>query len=77
MGADREGKAMSGARLTEEQKNEIIALYVAGVSTVKIAAQFNVDRSYPTLLAQRRGVSLRMNRHSRERMADAARVRHA
>jgi len=68
---------MSGPRLTQDQKDEIVAQYCAGVSVTKIAASFGVDRSYPTLLAQRRGAALRMNRLSRERMANSARARHA
>jgi transposase len=77
MGSPSEGSAMSGPRLIEEQKNEIVAQYLAGVSTRKIAAEFGVDPSYPSLLAKRYGVKLRMTRRHRDLMAAAARVRHA
>jgi transposase-like protein len=77
MGADREGWAMSGPRLTEEQKNEIVAQYCERISTRKIAAEFGVDPSYPSILAKRYGVKLRMAQRHRDLMAAAARVRHA
>ena len=68
---------MSKPRLIEAQKNEIVAQYLDGVSTRKIAAAFGVDPSYPSLLAKRYGVKLRTALCHREAMSDAARARHA
>jgi len=68
---------MSGPRLTQEQKNEIVAQYLDGVSTRKIAAEFGVDPSYPSILAKRYGVSLRLDKRHRDLMSDSARARHA
>lgn len=68
---------MSGPRLIEAQKNEIVAQYLDGVSTRKIAATFGVDPSYPSILAKRYGVKLRTALRHREAMSDAAMARHA
>ena len=68
---------MSSPRLTQEQKNEIVAQYFGGVPTLDIAARFGVDRSYPSLLAKRYGVRMRTNVRIRARMSDSAKARHA
>jgi hypothetical protein len=50
---------MSAPRLTPTQKNEIIAAYESGEAVKLIAERFNVDPSYPSLLAMRRGLPKR------------------
>ena len=50
---------MSAPRLSKDTKNAIIAEYVAGVKTHAIAAKYGVDRTYPGILARRRGVAQR------------------
>lgn len=55
---------MSAARLSERDKAEILKAYKAGEPIKDIASRFRVDQSYPTLLARRRGVTLR-ERHVR------------
>jgi hypothetical protein len=54
---------MSAPRLTEEIKVAILAAYSAGEKLTVIAARFGCDQSYPTILACRRGVALRSERH--------------
>jgi transposase-like protein len=51
---------MSAPRLDKSTKDEIVAAYVAGERTADIAKRFGVDGSYPTLLARRRGIALRL-----------------
>jgi DNA-binding MarR family transcriptional regulator len=50
---------MSAARLTEKQKRAILTAYQAGEKTEAIAERFGVDRTYPSLLAKRRGLKPR------------------
>lgn len=54
---------MSAPRLTDELKSEILSAYVAGDKLTVIAARFGCDQSYPTILARRRGVAVRNERH--------------
>jgi transposase-like protein len=58
---------MSGPRLTQKQKNEIVARYQNGERTTRIAAAYGVNSSYPTILARRYGVQLRVPELSRKR----------
>lgn len=46
---------MSAPRLSAETKSSILRDYLAGDDLPEIAAKYGVDRSYPTLLAKRRG----------------------
>lgn len=50
---------MSAPRLSVAEKNAIVAAYIAGEPLKAIAARFNVDPSYPSLIARRRGLSRR------------------
>ena len=50
---------MSAARLSANDKLRILASYEAGEKSAVIAARFGVDPSYPTILARRRGSTLR------------------
>jgi len=50
---------MSGPRLKADQKNAILADYLAGVAIRQIAAAHGVHQSYPGHLARRRGHSPR------------------
>lgn len=51
---------MSGPRLSAFQKDEIVRLVEAGVRNSVIAKQFEVDTSYPRVLARRRGLPARV-----------------
>lgn len=66
---------MSARRLSNEQRDEIVRRYASGENVTALSHEFGVDESYPGLLAQRRGVSLRKSADVRERMANAARAR--
>lgn len=50
---------MSAPRLTEKQKQAIVQAYVDGIKNEVIAAEFEVDPSYPAILAKRRGILVR------------------
>ena len=54
---------MSAPRLTEKLKVAIVSAYVSGEKLTVIAARFGCDQSYPTILARRRGVNVRSERH--------------
>lgn len=48
---------MSGPRLSEKVKREIIIAYGRGVPVGMIAQQFGIHESYPGVLARRRGIA--------------------
>ena len=50
---------MSGPRLSEAQKDEIVELYREGLNGAWIAQKYGVDPSYPRILARRREVEKR------------------
>lgn len=50
---------MSAARLSEEEKQALVRAYRRGEKIDAICARFGVDRSYPRILARRRGFAPR------------------
>lgn len=46
---------MSAPRLTGDQKLALLRDYVAGMGLHELASKYGVDKSYPPLLAKRRG----------------------
>lgn len=53
---------MSSPRLTAEEKRALLDRYLAGEKLDALATAFGVDRSYPVILARRRGVTRRTGR---------------
>lgn len=60
---------MSAPRLTEAEKQKILAAYVAGEKVQVIALMAGVDESYPAHLARRRGIPRRWSRIRNEAAA--------
>lgn len=63
--------------LPKEKKAEILRLYQEGVKVAAISSEFGVSGSYPTILASRYGIPLRLSLERRQGMGKAARERGA
>ncbi len=50
---------MSSPRLTPDEKAALLERYLAGEKVDALATAFGVDRSYPAILARRRGIARR------------------
>lgn len=59
-------------KLTDDDRTEIIRLYLAGEKVEAIACRFGVAPSYPGLLAKRCGKALRTPQRHRDNMSDSA-----
>lgn len=57
---------MAAQRITEEQKDDILARYEAGEKTAYIAALYGVAVNYATMLAARRGMARRKRGHPKQ-----------
>jgi hypothetical protein len=66
---------MGAARLSEDDRLEILRLYGRGVCTRMISDQFSVAQSYPGQLAKRRGHAMRWPATIRDHMSASARAR--
>lgn len=49
-------------RLSKDQRDAVLDAYSKGVPVEKIAAEFGVHHTYPSLLARRRGLNTRMSK---------------
>lgn len=63
-------------KLTQAQKEEMLAAYDAGELTAAIAKRFGVDVSYPSKVAGRRNRQFRMKREHRMAIAEGHVRRH-
>lgn len=59
------------AKLTADEKAEIIKLYRDGVPVLAIAAEYGCDRTYPSALAKRAKLQLRMSDEARKRLGES------
>jgi len=53
--------AHSTYKLTPQQRDQIVALWIAGKTGPEIAPRFGVHREYPGQIARRRGAPYREN----------------
>lgn len=56
-------------RISDKTRQAILKDYAAGVPTPQIAERYGVSKSYPTVLASRSGISLRMDGFARSAMS--------
>ena len=61
------------AKLTADEKAEIIKLYRDGVPVKIISAEYGCDRTYPSALAKRAKLQLRMSDEARKRLGESTR----
>lgn len=54
---------MSAPRLSDRDRNEMLAAYRKGEPVRSIASRFGVAATYPSELARRRGITVRRERH--------------
>lgn len=60
-------------RLSEETKAVILADYDSGMTVVRIAAKHGVASTYPSTLAARLGLRMRLSIDRRRRMSEGKR----